>query len=99
MQRTYKAVSGPAITVLMTAAGGHFFYSARRKECRVVTLHHRLTTMLRENMDPARRVATGQSPLVVARRLFRLTKLRSSRLDWRLATHNGGDHHRDYRPL
>ncbi len=39
-------------------------------------------------MVPALRVVAKVPPLVVARRLFGVTKLLSSRLDWRYFSHN-----------
>jgi hypothetical protein len=39
-------------------------------------------------MVPALRVVDKNVPLVVARRSFGMTKLRSSRLDWHIFSHN-----------
>ncbi len=42
-------------------------------------------------MAPALRVVAKKPPLVVARRLFGMTKLHSSRLDWHFFSRNRGN--------
>jgi len=46
------------------------------------------TTQWGGKMGPALRVASEKAPRCVARRLFGVTKLRSSRLDWRFFRRN-----------
>jgi len=53
-------------------------------------LHETLTKKLEANIIPALRVEAENAPLFVARRLFRVTKLLSSRLDWCIFSHNRG---------
>ncbi|VAW41635.1 hypothetical protein MNBD_CHLOROFLEXI01-503, partial [hydrothermal vent metagenome] len=64
---------------------------ARRKECCVVVLHKRLTTPQGGKSGPALRVASEKAPLGVARRLFGVTKLLSSCLDWRFFRRNSDE--------
>jgi hypothetical protein len=47
-----------------------------------------MITPLGGKIAPALRVAPEKAPLVVARLLFGITKLHSSRLDWRFFSHN-----------
>jgi multidrug efflux pump subunit AcrB len=82
---------GPVHTNSVAAAGGHFFRPARQKERSVVILHKRRITPLGGKMAPALRVVAKKPPLVVIRRSFGMTKPRSSRLDWRLFSHNSGN--------
>jgi len=49
-------------------------------------------------MDPALRVASENAPLGVTRRLFGVTKLRSSCLDWCIFRHNSDDSNSVNRP-
>ena len=47
---------------------------------------------------PALRVVAPKAPLCVARRSFGITKLHSSRLDWRFFSHNSDDSNSVNRP-
>jgi hypothetical protein len=60
-----------------------FLRPARQKARSVVILHKRLITPPDAKTAPALRVAPEKAPLIVARRSFGITKLLSSRLDWR----------------
>ena len=75
-----------------------FCCSARQKERGVVILHKRLITTLGDKMAPALRVVAKKPPLVVARRLFGVTKPRFSRLDWWLFSRNSNDPNSVNRP-
>jgi hypothetical protein len=66
-------VLGPVNTNWIITAGGHF--------CRLVILNKWLATTLGAKMAPALRVEAKKAPLCVARRLFGMTKLLSSRRD------------------
>lgn len=57
----------------------------------MVVPHKRLITKLGAKLAPALRVVAKKAPLSVARRSFGVTKPLSSRLDWRLFSHNIGD--------
>jgi len=75
------------LTLMGISLLGPFFCPARQNECSVVTLHERVITQLGKKMGPASfsttiGVESNNSPLSVARRLFGVTKLLSSRLDW-----------------
>ncbi|MCW4344569.1 MAG: hypothetical protein N0E48_14625 [Candidatus Thiodiazotropha endolucinida] len=61
---------------------------ARQNERSVVILHERMITPLGAKTAPALRVVPEKAPLGVARRSFGITKLLSSRLDWRFFRHN-----------
>ncbi len=61
-------------------------------------LHERLRTQLGAKMAPALRVEAKKPPLVVARLSFGMTKQRSSRLNWRLFSHNIGNKNSVNRP-
>ena len=54
-------------------------------------LHNRLITQLGGKIAPALWVAAKKAPLSVVRCLFGVTKLLSSRLDWRFFSHNSND--------
>ena len=54
----------------------------------MVIPHKRPITQLGAKRAPALRVAAVKAPLVVAHRSFRMTKLLSSRLNWRFYSHN-----------
>ena len=57
----------------------------------MVTPHEQLITPWGEKIVPALRVVPEKAPLIVARRLFGMTKLRFSRLDWHFFRCNSGE--------
>ena len=75
-----------------------FFGPTRRKWCDVVILHKSFSTQLGGKIAPALRVEAENAPLRVARRLFRMTKPLSSRLDWCIFSHNRGGYERQTDP-
>ena len=72
---------GSANTNLIDPAEA-IFCPARQSERSVVILHKRMITPLGSKIASALRVASENVPLSVARHLFGITKLLSSRLDW-----------------
>jgi hypothetical protein len=59
------------------------FVSGKAEKRRVADLHKRLTTPPGAKIAPALRVVAEKASIGVARRLFRMAKLLSSRLDRR----------------